>query len=76
MLLRKYPDTLSWGLRDELRAWKDLGDTAGRAIAAWSRGARWAPEGYDRLDPALDLVRKAGQRFGFIGASFRSLLSP
>jgi glycosyltransferase involved in cell wall biosynthesis len=74
-LLRKYPDTLSWGLRDELRAWKDLGGTARRAITAWSRAARRGPEGDDRLDPVLDLVRKAGQRFGFVGASFRSLLS-
>jgi glycosyltransferase involved in cell wall biosynthesis len=72
MLLGKYPDTLSWGWRDELRAWMDLGGTANNAIRAWC-GVQGTD---DRLYPALDLVRKSGQRFGFVGASFRALLSP
>jgi hypothetical protein len=63
-LAQKYPDELRWGWRDELEAWKDI------AHSTWLAGKAWAVE-HDRNSashwyPYFDLVRKMGQRTGFI----------
>ena len=71
LLVRKYPDVLRWGWREEAAAWVDLGATAVAAAktllaAAWT-GGRSTADPY----PAYDFVRKLGQRVGFVEGALR-----
>jgi GT2 family glycosyltransferase len=55
-LLRKYPDNLAWTWGDEVTAWRDIGKTAQEAGRL----------GFGGSYPSIDLVRKLGQRVGFL----------
>jgi GT2 family glycosyltransferase len=55
-LLRKYPGHVGWTWGDEFAAWRDIAQTA--------REARRA--GFGGSYPSIDLVRKVGQRVGFL----------
>jgi GT2 family glycosyltransferase len=55
-LLRKYPGNLAWTWGDELAAWRDIGKTVREAGRL----------GFGRSYPSIDLVRKLGQRVGFL----------
>jgi GT2 family glycosyltransferase len=73
-LLRKHPNLISWGWRPEARAWADVAASV-RDLAvtlARRRGVPWSSP--EVQYPSLDLVRKLGQRLGFLrGLVDRSL---
>lgn len=71
-LCQKYPGQLRWGWEEELAAWHDLGRSAASAARAWAR-----TNGHPRAMeyPHLDLVRKLGQRFGFVRGMLESKMS-
>jgi GT2 family glycosyltransferase len=65
-LLRKYPHLISWGWRREARAWADLAAGVCDLAAALAR-KRGVPRSSPEVQyPYLDLVRKLGQRLGFL----------
>ena len=65
-LRRKYPQILPWGWRQECAAIADLGRTAYAAAKARAGRTGRGRSAGDASFPYFDLIRKLGQRIGFL----------
>jgi GT2 family glycosyltransferase len=65
-LVRKHPRLVSWGWRSEARAWADIAAGSRELAETLVRERRGSPGSVDVLYPYFDLVRKLGQRAGFL----------
>jgi GT2 family glycosyltransferase len=65
-LMRKHPHHISWDWRLEARAWRDLGASGRELAAALVHNRNGDRHPMDAYYPYLDLVRKLGQRVGFL----------
>ena len=65
-LMRKHPRQLSWDWRREAAAWRDLAASGRELAAALVRNHNGDPHPMDADYHCLDLVRKLGQRVGFL----------
>jgi glycosyltransferase involved in cell wall biosynthesis len=65
-LSRKHPGEVLWTWSNELAAWRDVCATAWQAATVYATGGAAARRSMRAYYPYLDLVRKLGQRIGFL----------
>jgi O-antigen biosynthesis protein len=65
-LVRKHPERVSWSWRREARAWADLAASGRDLTAALVRERGGTRRSMDVYYPYFDLLRKLGQRVGFL----------
>jgi GT2 family glycosyltransferase len=75
-LRAKYPEKVSWSWREEITAWEDLAASAWRAAGAAARAGLDGGGSANAEYAYLDLVRKLGQRLGFLGGTLEQAARP
>jgi glycosyltransferase involved in cell wall biosynthesis len=69
-LALEYPETISWGWREETTAWKDLAGSAGGLV--WGGAKALCGQGPPVQSAYIDFVRKCCERAGFWAGTLRA----